>query len=57
MTDVILNTPSYDSIIRCGNGVFEKYAGCLNGRKFIVTDSNVYLIYKDLIEKMYEENA
>lgn len=56
MTDVILNTPSYDSIIRCGNGVFEKYAGCLNGRKFIVTDSNVYLIYKDLIERVFPDS-
>ena len=53
MIDLTLNTPSNTSIIHCGAGVFRKFAPILNGRKFIVTDTNVNKIYSQLIEETF----
>lgn len=50
MQEIVIDTPSQKSVIRCGKGAFEKYAKNLNTDKiFVVTDSNVYGLYKDLI--------
>ncbi|MGN1373069.1 MAG: 3-dehydroquinate synthase family protein [Candidatus Coproplasma sp.] len=54
MQDIVINTPTQKSVIHCGKGAFERYTKELDGRKlFIVTDSNVYAIYRDLIEKTF----
>ncbi|MGN0808063.1 MAG: 3-dehydroquinate synthase family protein [Candidatus Coproplasma sp.] len=54
MQDIIINTPTQRSVIHCGKGAFERFANSLDGRKmFVVTDSNVYAIYRDLIEKTF----
>lgn len=52
MTEIILNT-ARKSVIHCGEGAFAKYAPQIVGRKFIVTDTNVYKLYSDLIEKYF----
>lgn len=47
MEDIILKTPSTESVIHCGAGVFEKYTKELKGRQIaIVTDSNVFAYYR-----------
>lgn len=47
MKDIIINTPSQESIIHCGSGTFEKYAPEIAKRQlFIVTDSNVFAWYR-----------
>lgn len=54
MQDIVIKTPSMNSVIHCGKGTFEKYATKLAEKKiFIVTDSNVYKYYKELIEKTF----
>lgn len=53
MKDVILNTLNCKSIIHCGQGTFEKYSANIVGQKFIITDSNVYAFYGNLIEKFF----
>ena len=53
MIDITLNTSSCTSIIHCGEGAFSEYAPRINGRKFIVTDTNVYKLYSQLIEKTF----
>ncbi len=46
MIDIYLQTNTMQSVIRCGAGVFDKYAPRLKGRQlFIVTDKNVYSYY------------
>lgn len=47
MTDIIVNTQSQKSVIRCGADIFEKYAKELSKRQiFVVTDSNVFAWYR-----------
>lgn len=54
MEDIVISTPSVKSVIHCGAGAFEKYAKPLIGKKlFIVTDSNVYRLYGELIDKTF----
>ncbi|MDE7439555.1 MAG: 3-dehydroquinate synthase [Clostridia bacterium] len=54
MTDIILNTAS-TSVIHCGEGAFSKYAPRIEGRKFIVTDTNVYKLYSNMIEEYFAD--
>lgn len=50
MKDIILQTATVNSIIHCGDGVFEKYAKDIKSKQFfIVTDSNVFAIYRNLL--------
>ena len=50
MEDIILQTPKANSVIHCGNGVFQKYAPNIKEKQFfIVTDSNVFAIYRNLL--------
>ena len=57
MQEIVINTPTQKSVIRCGKGAFENFANSLDGRKlFVITDSNVYAIYKDLIEKTFKNS-
>ena len=53
MKEIILNTNTQKSVIYCGSGAFEKYAH-IGGEIFLVTDSNVYKIYRSLIEKTFK---
>ena len=53
MTDITLNT-ACTSVIHCGSGAFERFASRISGRKFIVTDTNVYKLYSHLIEKYFD---
>ena len=53
MIDITLNTPSCKSIIHCGEGAFSEFAPKIKGRKFIVTDTNVYKLYSQLIEENF----
>lgn len=47
MREILLDTQSCKSVIRCGKGAFEKFAPELAGRRvFIVTDSNVFAYYR-----------
>lgn len=55
MQDIVINTPTQQSVIHCGKGSFERFAKSLDGRKlFVVTDSNVYSIYRELIESTFK---
>lgn len=56
MQDIILNAQSLKSVIRCGEGAFKAYAPKIGGRLFIITDSNVYRLYKELIEKTFGDS-
>lgn len=48
MTEIILNTQTGKSNIHCGEGAFKEYARKLKGVKnFVVTDTNVFALYKD----------
>ena len=50
MQEIILKTNTQNSVIHCGKGAFEKFAPALRGQQlFIVTDSNVFKLYKELI--------
>ncbi|MDE6690583.1 MAG: 3-dehydroquinate synthase [Clostridia bacterium] len=53
MQDIVLNAQSLKSVIHCGGGAFQTYAPKLGGKLFIVTDSNVYRLYKELIESTF----
>lgn len=54
MQEIVIDTPARQSVIRCGKGAFEKFAEGLSGKKFfVVTDSNVYRLYGDLIDKTF----
>ena len=54
MIELTLNTPSGTSTIHCGEGAFSQFAPKIEGRKFIVTDTNVNKLYSQLIEKTFE---
>lgn len=50
MTDIITRAASAESVIHCGKGAFGTYAPKLNDRQiYIVTDSNVFAIYRHLL--------
>ena len=50
MKTLTINTPSCQSTIYCGNGAFAERTALLKGKNFfIVTDSNVYSLYKSHI--------
>lgn len=49
MQELLLNT-AQKSVVHCGAGAFEKYAPALCSRQlFIVTDANVFALYRKLI--------
>lgn len=53
MQEILLKA-SQKSVIYCGEGAFERYAPALCDRKiFIVTDSNVFAIYRELIWRTF----
>lgn len=55
MQDIVINTPTQKSVIRCGKGAFAQFANGLGDKKvFVVTDTNVFALYKDLIEKTFK---
>lgn len=57
MKDIKIKTPSGESVIHCGYGAFEKYAPQLSDKQcFIVTDSNVYMNYMDLMRGIFGAN-
>lgn len=50
MIDITLRTNDIKSVIHCGEGTFAKYAPALKDRRlFIVTDKNVFAIYRHLL--------
>lgn len=54
MEDIILKTCTVNSIIHCGKGSFEKYAPAISGGQiFLVTDTNVYGHYSELIARTF----
>lgn len=55
MIELTLSTPSSTSEIYCGVGAFSKYAPLITGNKFIVTDTNVYKLYSQLIKETFAE--
>lgn len=58
MQDIVIDTPSQKSVIRCGKGAFEKFASEAVGKKFfVVTDSNVYGLYGELISDTFKGAA
>ncbi|MDE7453471.1 MAG: 3-dehydroquinate synthase [Clostridia bacterium] len=56
MKEIVLNTNTQKSVIYCGSGAFEKYAH-IDGGVFVVTDDNVYSLYRGLIEKTFNGAA
>lgn len=57
MKEIILKTPTCDSVIYCGAGAFDGYAGKTAGEQlFVVTDTNVYALYAELIKVAFGEN-
>lgn len=58
MIDIEIKTNSSESVIHCGEGAFDKFAPALKDRQlFIVTDSNVYFYYKELIKDTFGESV
>lgn len=58
MKDIVIGTPPDVSVIRCGAGVFEKYAAELAAKQlFIVTDSNVFAWYRRDIWRVFGNNV
>ncbi|MDE6441716.1 MAG: 3-dehydroquinate synthase [Clostridia bacterium] len=58
MTDITINTDNAQSVIHCGEGAFDKYAPALRERQlFIVTDTNVFSLYKDLIYQTFGKDV
>ncbi len=54
MEDIILQTNTVKSVIHCGKGAFESYAqNAANGQIFLVTDSNVFKLYGELIGRTF----
>lgn len=53
MQEIVLNA-SRKSVIVCGEGAFARYAPALADEKaFVVTDSNVFALYRDLIWRTF----
>ncbi|MGN0806190.1 MAG: 3-dehydroquinate synthase family protein [Candidatus Coproplasma sp.] len=56
MQDIIIDTPTQKSVIRCGKGSFGRFAEGLDYKKlFVITDSNVFAIYRDLIKETFKD--
>ena len=54
MKKLIIRTPSGNSAIYCGAGAFAARAGQLSERRlFVVTDSNVFALYSDVINEYF----
>lgn len=50
MTDIITRASSAESVIHCGKGAFDAYAPKWKNKQiYIVTDSNVFAIYRHLL--------
>lgn len=57
MKDLTLNAQSAESVIHCGAGAFETYAAKLSERQiYIVTDSNVFAIYRHMMWQTFGDN-
>lgn len=57
MDKIILSTPSAHSEIICGDGAFSQFVGEFNGGKcFIITDTNVFSIYGQIIKDSFPES-
>lgn len=57
MKTITINTPSCNSVIYCGNGAFVERTALLKDKKlFIITDSNVYKLYKSHIESAFGDS-
>lgn len=57
MQEIHLTAESHNSVIRCGQGVFETYAPKYKeGQFFIVTDSNVFALYRHLLWETFGIN-
>ncbi|MBQ9081067.1 MAG: 3-dehydroquinate synthase [Clostridia bacterium] len=59
MITIEIHTPSQNSVITCGEGCFKQLApNFLNGHKnFVLTDSNVYALYKDDILSVFGKDT
>lgn len=53
MREVVLNTKSRPSVVRCGAGAFETFREEMPDNAFLVTDSNVARIYADFIAEHF----
>ena len=54
MQTIQLNTKSRPSTVFCGEGALDAAAEFLRGKDvFVVTDSNVYRLYKELIAEKF----
>lgn len=54
MKDITISTLSVQSVIHCGSGALSSYGRELSALKpFIVTDSNVYRLYKELFFDLF----
>ena len=55
MKDIVLDCKNMQSVVHCGAGSFEKYAAELKQkyRLFVVTDANVFAIYRHLLWKTF----
>ena len=54
MEDLILKTNTVNSVIHCGKVAFKKYAPAISsGQNFLVTDTNVYGHYSELIAQTF----
>ncbi len=55
MQEIVIKTPAQNSVIRCGKGAFAEFASRADGGKyFFVTDTNVYALYGELINKTFK---
>lgn len=56
MLEINISTLAVNSKISCGKGVFEQFTKSFNSSNaFLVTDSNVYSLYSDLIKSSFPE--
>ncbi len=56
MENITISTPSTKSVISCGKGAFEQFVKSFNGKSvFIVTDSNVFALYSQLIKNSFPQ--
>ena len=55
MDIITLSTPSAQSEIICGNGAFSQFVSEFKGNCFIVTDSNVFSIYGQLMKDSFPQ--
>lgn len=54
MKDIVISTPSVQSVIHCGQGALDAYARQLaDSRPFIVTDANVFGLYRETVKKYF----